>query len=197
MKKAVIKMFLFLMGLTLILSGSILVVVNNYKTNRAEKIEQEKQMLKKIDTQYKAFQVEVQKIPEKRENVYKQVDAMTAYYSVFSNHYNQTVKLFNEYEEQIVALEKNAQELTNSCVGKTYNREDTNQKCTVFIKNYEQVVNTFCNDIKAVNLLLQEYNQWIVDNKETSYKKLNLLQANTVKEYIDLNKDGIEEGNAD
>lgn len=130
------------------------------------------------------FENSVVSFNEQREKVYSTIFVET-YYDTIKENYETWNNQLKDYEQTIDQLETTSKNLKKYCNGMYYSKAEVNEKCNDFSSLYEEVVNTFVNDITSYNKMIKEYNEYMKENNSNE----TLNEYNTKKKYIDYNKD--------
>jgi len=99
--------------------------------------------------------------------------------------------LMSEYSKSVETIDKNSEYLKNNCADIKFYHSDINPKCELFIENYEMIINYYISDVVTYNNNIDEYNTWVTENEEESYKNIDKFVNNSYTEYIDFNNDGV------
>ena len=200
MKREYAKLFSFLFGITFILSAVIFTVVNTYKDQKQEKIDKENQIIDEILNIYDVFKKKTEDFSNKRDEVNSEIADYILYYTGMIEKYDNIIKTLENYETLVQEIEDTAVYLKDHCLKNSYSSIDANNKCNLYIMNYEKSVNTFIGDIEFFNSKIKEYNEWATKEntalKKEKYKPLANFVPKIYKEYIDINNDGIYLGRA-
>ena len=169
-------LILFLLGIVSLISGFILMFISSVKKDQAE-------MNKRVDTiitQYDKFKKKLEEINEERDNIHKEF-LDTVYYETFEKNDTSYKNRLLTYEENITKLSKSFKNMKEYCnSGIYYSSSDANSKCSAFNLAYEEMINSFVDDISAYN--------WL--NSQGNTTSLKLEKYETKKTYIDFNSDG-------
>lgn len=92
------------------------------------------------------------------------------------------------YAGAIKEVDKASEKLKKRCDIK-YGDVNTNSKCTAFKANYEAAMNYYISDVKAYNVLIDEYDKWNSENGG-KYSTVNKGSFPVYKDYIDYDGDG-------
>lgn len=177
-------LILVLLGIVSIVVGLIIMFISNIKKDQEEM----NQRMTKISSKYETFKTEVEKINTERDSMHKDF-LDTIYYETFEENEAKYKKRLYEYEKAVTDLSKANTTLKEYCKnGIYYSSSDINSKCNAFNLAYEQLINTFVDDINKYNGNISQYNSWLKEQNNTTKKKLETYE--TKKTYIDYNKDG-------
>ena len=145
-----------------------------------------------VNDNYDKLKINVNTFNENRINVYSNV-LNNFYYEEVENNYNYWNEYFNNYEKSVIDIENIIASLDKVC-NIEYFDNNVNKKCITYKETYENVINTFVTDINLYNKQLNEYNNWI---KEEKIEK-ELVSVYTSKfKYIDYNNDKVYSGKQD
>ncbi len=180
-KKVVI---LVVIGVTCIIWGFITLFISSVKKDQ-------KAMNARMDTimkDYTKFNSNIEKFSSKRDEIH-QGFLDTIYYEVLGNNDAEYKNKLYEYEKIVTDISKSTKKLRDYCKeGIYYSKSDVNSKCNSFKQGYEEMVNTFVEDVNLYNSNLEQYNAWLDSEGKTDGTKLENYK--TSKKYIDYNKDG-------
>lgn len=177
-------LMLVLLGIVSIVVGLIIMFISNIKKDQEEM----NQRMTKISSKYETFKTEVEKINTERDSMHKDF-LDTIYYETFEENETNYKKRLYEYEKTVTNLSKANTTLKEYCKnGIYYSSSDINSKCNAFNLAYEQLINTFVDDINKYNGNISQYNSWLKEQNNTTKKELETYE--TKKTYIDYNKDG-------
>ena len=153
-------------------------------TNIKEDQQQLNNNISKINKDYAEFKKDIEEVNKTRDELHKNI-LDTVYYESFESSENEYKKALYNYEN-----------LKGYCeIGIYYSSSDANSKCNAFNLGYEQLINTFVDDINMYNNNVKKYNSWLDEQQNTTSKKLEGYK--TKKTYIDYNKDGEYSGKED
>ena len=137
---------------------------------------------------YDKFKKSLEKINKERDEIYKEF-LETIYYDTFSKNDTAYKNRLYEYEEKVTNLSKKNKDLKEYCAkGVYYSSSDANSKCNAFNLSYEEMINTFVDDINRYNSNIKKYNKYLDDQNNT--EAIRLEKYKTKKNYIDFNQDG-------
>jgi len=205
MKKEYIKLYGFMIAITLIVASLILVLTNSAKANKEKKIKEEQEVIDKIDKAYEEFKIYAEEFGNFRESYIKGLDEKTSVNTGVSTNYKEIIANADDYLKRLEEIETKSAYLYGMCYEKqtTYNKKATNKQCIMFLRNREQFINSYIEDIKYLNHRINEYNKWTdVNNSSalvlTKYEKVDSYKQEKYKDYVDLDDDGVYLGmNAD
>lgn len=177
-------LILFLLGAVSIITGLILLFISNLKKDQKEMNDR----INVIVKQYDEFSNEIEKVNATRDELHKDF-LDTIYYDTFEKNDTSYKNRLLEYEEAITKISKDNKTLKEYCNSNIYySSSDANSKCSAFNLAYEQMVNSFVDDINKYNSNITKYNSWLDEQGNTT--SLRLEKYATKKTYIDFNKDG-------
>lgn len=184
-------LILVLLGILSIVIGLILMFITNIKKDQ----QQLNNNISKINKDYANFKKDIEEVNKTRDELHKNI-LDTVYYESFESSENEYKKALYNYEKTVTDISKNYANLKGYCeVGIYYSSSDANSKCNAFNLGYEQLINTFVDDINMYNNNVKKYNNWLDEQQNTTSKKLEGYK--TKKTYIDYNKDGEYSGKED
>lgn len=194
MKKKLILLLTIIFGISLLTSGIVMIFTKIYKDNRQKGIKQELEVIQIIDKEYEKFNTKASAFSNKRDTILESLKSYGSYYAEVSENYDKIILTLESYEDMVLEIDKDNKLLKSKCIEKEYNKYDTNNKCKIFLSNYEQVINSFISDVKVINNIIVEYNDWVKKEENKKYSVVDLYKMKTYKEFIDINKDKIYEG---
>lgn len=175
---------LVLLGITCIIWGLITLFISSVKRDQ-------KEMNARMDviiSEYTKFSGNIDKFNEERDNIHKGFLDSIFYETLEINDKEYKDKIYN-YEKLVSTISKSTKKLRDYCQdGIYYSSSDVNSKCTTFKQGYEEMINTFVEDVNLYNNNLEKYNTWLDTEGKTD--KIKLEKYETKKKYIDYNKDG-------
>ena len=181
-KKKVIV--IFLLGMISLITGFILLFISNLKRDQKEMNDRISIIIK----QYDKFSSELEKANTTRDELHNDF-LDTIYYDTFEKNDTSYKNRLLEYEEAVTKISKDNKTLKEYCNSNIYySSSDANSKCSAFNLAYEQMVNSFVDDINKYNSNITKYNSWLDEQGNTV--SLKLEKYKTKKTYIDFNKDG-------
>ncbi len=184
-------LILVLLGILSIVIGLTLMFITNIKEDQ----QQLNNNISKINKDYAGFKKDIEEVNKTRDELHKNI-LDTVYYESFESSENEYKKALYNYEKTVTDISKNYANLKGYCeVGIYYSSSDANSKCNAFNLGYEQLINTFVDDINMYNNNVKKYNNWLDEQQNTTSKKLEGYK--TKKTYIDYNKDGEYSGKED
>lgn len=184
-------LILVLLGILSIIVGFILMFITNIKEDQ----QQLNNNISKINKDYAGFKKDIEEVNKTRDELHKNI-LDTVYYESFESSENEYKKALYNYEKTVTDISKKYANLKGYCeVGIYYSSSDANSKCNAFNLGYEQLINTFVDDINMYNSNVKKYNSWLDEQQNTTSKKLEGYK--TKKTYIDYNKDGEYSGKED
>lgn len=180
-KKVVI---LVVIGVTCIVWGLITLFISSVKKDQ-------KEMNSRMDviiSDYTKFNSNLEKFSLKRDEIHQEF-LDTIYYEALGTNDTEYKNKIYEYEKIVTDISKSTKKLRDYCQdGVYYSQSDVNSKCNSFKQGYEEMINTFVEDVNLYNSNLDQYNSWLDSEKKTDSTKLESYK--TSKKYIDYNKDG-------
>lgn len=177
-------LILILLGILSIVLGFIILFISNIKKDQQEM----NRRMTKIGSKYDTFKKKVEEINVVRDNLHKEF-LDTIYYETFSENELKYRKSLYNYEKQVTDLSKKNSTLKEYCKsGIYYSSSDVNNKCNAFNLAYEQLINTFVDDVNKYNGNIAQYNKWLKEQNKNESEKIENYE--TKKTYIDYNKDG-------
>ncbi len=177
-------LILILLGILSIVLGFIILFISNIKKDQQEM----NRRMTKIGSKYDTFKNKVEEINVVRDNLHKEF-LDTIYYETFSENELKYRKSLYNYEKQVTDLSKKNSTLKEYCKsGIYYSSSDVNNKCNAFNLAYEQLINTFVDDVNKYNGNIAQYNKWLKEQNKNESEKIENYE--TKKTYIDYNKDG-------
>ncbi len=195
MKKDYIKLCCLVMGVSLILSGVVLMISNIYKQNRNDKINDEKKIVDEILDVYESFKSKTEEFGEKRDIINAKISDYVSYYTGMEENYQMMQEVLTNYETLIGEVEDSAFYLKANCLNETYSNPNANSNCNSYIINFEKIVNTFVVDLQLLNSKIDEYNNWATSENEglsdeDKHKILEHFVSTKYTDFIDVNNDG-------
>lgn len=180
-KKVVI---LVVVGVTCIIWGFITLFISSVKKDQRE-------MNARMDVivdDYTKFNSSLEKFNAKRDEIH-QGFLDTIYYETLGTNDTEYKNKLYEYEKVVTDISKSTKKLREYCQdGVYYSQSDVNSKCNSFKQGYEEMMNTFVEDVNLYNSNLDQYNSWL--DSEGKSDGVKLENYKTSKKYIDYNKDG-------
>ena len=184
-------LILVLLGILSIIVGFILMFITNIKEDQ----QQLNNNISKINKDYDSFKKDIEEVNKTRDELHKNI-LDTVYYESFESSENEYKRALYNYEKVVTDISKKYTNLKGYCeIGIYYSSSDANSKCNAFNLGYEQLINTFVDDINMYNNNVKKYNNWLDEQQNTTSKKLEGYK--TKKTYIDYNKDGEYSGKED
>ena len=175
---------LILLGIISIVVGLIILFISNLKKDQQNMNDRISIIIK----EYNSFSKDLNKVNKTRDTLHNDfLDKI--YYDTFEKNDTSYKNRLLEYEEDVTDISKNNKKLKEYCNSNIYySSSDANSKCSAFNLAYEQMVNSFVDDINKYNSNISMYNSWLDGQGNTS--SLKLEKYKTKKTYIDFNKDG-------
>lgn len=175
---------LVLLGSVCLISGFVLMFISSIKKDQ-------KELNSRIDTiikGYKKYKKDLVDINKERDLIHNEfLDKI--YYETFQQKDTEYKNKILKYEEDITDLSKKNKKLKEYCnSGVYYSSTDANNKCRAFNIAYEQMINTFVEDVSIFNSNIDKYNKWLDEKGDKT--SIRLEKYKTKKTYIDFNDDG-------
>ncbi len=196
MKKDTLKIFGFMILISVVVATIILFIVNGLMDKRDKMIEEDYAFMDKIEKSYDNFIVALEDFSVAHDEYITAIMDKTSINTSISNNYKSLKETVANYEKYVDELDSDYKFLYDSCYDKysNYNKKTTNAKCLKYLRNLETTINTFIEDLAYVNTRIDQYNEWTVTYNEnslalTKYSKVEKIVANKYKEYVDLDKD--------
>ena len=180
---------LILIGITCVIWGFVIMFISSVKKDQ-------KEMNSRMDTilkSYDGFRKKIEEFNTMRDTLHTEFLDKVYYETLESNdsEFKNKLKTYEELVSSIsVSTKDNLREYCKDDI--YYASSDVNSKCAAFKQGYEEMVNSFVDDINSYNSNLTQYNSWLDSNGKTDSIKLETYQ--TKKTYIDYNKDGTYSG---
>ena len=198
MNKEKMKLYGFMIVTTLVVATLILFIVNGIEESGRKKREEEAEVMDKIEKSYDNFLVTLEEFASEHDDYITELTEKTSINTAISSNYKDLKATVENYEKRLSEIEGDSKFLFDSCYKKytNYNRKSTNTDCLKYIRNMEQIYNSFIEDVKYVNTRIEEYNKWTETYNEsslslTTYKKVDKIKATKYTDYVDLDEDGI------
>ena len=198
MNKEKMKLYGFMIVTTLVVATLILFIVNGIEESGRKKREEEAEVMDKIEKSYDNFLVTLEEFASEHDDYITELTEKTSINTAISSNYKDLKATVENYEKRLSEIEGDSKFLYDSCYKKytNYNRKSTNTDCLKYIRNMEQIYNSFIEDVKYVNTRIEEYNKWTETYNEsslslTTYKKVDKIKATKYTDYVDLDEDGI------
>ena len=200
MKRQYLRLFSFLIGITFIVSGVLFTLVNNYKNNRKEEIEQEKILADEIGDVFETFLNKEKELSTYRDEVLQGIKEFTVFFADMPDGYDSIIPKVEQYETTIGEIDDMSSFLKEKCTKRYYVLE-ANDKCDAYYKNLEKTINTFIGDVTYFNSKIKDYNEWTETENNSviatkKYDKLDEYTAKKYTDYVDLNNDEVYLGRA-
>lgn len=185
MKKNKTIKILIILGITLVVWGFIIMFIGSVKKDQKEMNERMDSIIKA----YSKFEKKMDEFNEMRDSLHKEFLDKVYYETLVSQDTGYKNKL-KEYEELVSKISLSTKDnLRKYCVDDIYySSSDVNNKCASFKLGYEEMVNSFVDDVNRYNSNLVQYNNWLDNNGKKD--SIHLEAYETKKKYIDYNKDG-------
>ena len=173
------KYTLFVLGITLILSGVLLSFYESFAIDIDDAKENEKQ----IEEKYESMKVLLNEINDSRGNIYNLV-INDLYIEKVESSYSTWYQTYQSYKTVIDKMEKYKTELNKRCFNILYQDSNIQSKCDSMMLSFETAINYYVKDVGKFNEFITNYN---VGKQEAEYKQtIELGNYN----YIDFNDDG-------
>ena len=180
---------LILIGITCVIWGFVIMFISSVKKDQ-------KAMNARMDTivnSYENFSKKISEFNTMRDTLHTEfLDKV--YYETLESKDAEFKNKLKKYEELVsnisVSTKDNLREYCKDDI--YYASSDVNSKCAAFKQGYEEMVNSFVDDVNSYNNNLTQYNAWLDSEGKTESIKLEGYQ--TKKKYIDYNKDGVYSG---
>ena len=182
--KKKLSIILGLVGIGLIIFGIILSFIFNVIKDQQEMNDR----MNTIVTEYTKFEKNIDEINKTRKSLHEEFLDKVYYETLTQNDTAYKTKL-TDYETQVAKISQSTKTIREYCKdGIYYSSSDVNNKCNSFKLGYEEMVNSFVDDINIYNKNITAYNKYLDDNGNTASLKLETYK--TKKTYIDYNNDG-------
>jgi len=196
MKREYIKLFSFMIGISLVIASLVFVFTQNVKAEKQKEIDDENAIMDEIGEVYTVFTKKAEEFADAHDEFIENIDKKTEYFDMVPDHYNELVENAKKYEQSLVEIDDMDTYLYDRCTGnKFYSRPDTNNNCLTYVRNMEKLTNIFIEDIKYFNHRITSFNDWTVENNASviatkKYDTLGEYKSEKYNEYVDLDKDG-------
>lgn len=183
---------LILIGITCVIWGFVIMFISSVKKDQKEMNDR----METILTSYDEFSKKISEFNTMRDTLHTEFLDKVYYETLESKDVEFKNKL-KKYEELVSSISVSTKDnLRQYCKDDIYYASsDVNSKCAAFKQGYEEMVNSFVDDINSYNNNLTQYNSWLDSESKTDSIKLEKYQTN--KKYIDYNSDGIYSGRDD
>lgn len=182
--KKKLSIILGVVGVALIIFGIILSFISNVKKDQKEM----NSRMDTIVTEYSKFEKNIEEFNKTRKSLHEEFLDKVYYETLTQNDTAYKTKL-TDYETQVAKISQGTKTIREYCKdGIYYSSSDVNNKCNSFKLGYEEMVNSFVDDINTYNKNITAYNKYLDDEGNTTSLKLETYQ--TKKTYIDYNNDG-------
>ena len=182
--KKKLSIILGVVGVALIIFGIILSFISNVKKDQKEM----NSRMDTIVTEYSKFEKNIEEFNKTRKSLHEEFLDKVYYETLTQNDTSYKTKL-TDYETQVAKISQSTKTIREYCKdGIYYSSSDVNNKCNSFKLGYEEMVNSFVDDINTYNKNITAYNKYLDDEGNTTSLKLETYQ--TKKTYIDYNNDG-------
>lgn len=183
-KNKMIKI-LIIVGITCIVWGLIVMFISGVKKDQKEM----NKRMESITKSYASFTKKIEEFNKTRDALHTEfLDKV--YYETLATQDTGFKNKLKDYEEMVSNISLSTKDnLRKYCVDDVYySSAEVNNQCASFKSGYEEMVNTFVDDINRYNSNLAQYNKWLDDNGLTT--SIHLEPYQTKKKYIDYNNDG-------
>lgn len=183
-KGKIIKI-LSIVGVTCIVWGFITMFIGSVKKDQKEMNSRMDVILKS----YNKFEKRIEEFNKMRDTLHTDfLDKV--YYETLATQDTGFKNKLKEYEELVSDISLSTKNnLRKYCVDDIYySSSDVNNKCATYKLAYEEMVNSFVDDVSVYNNNLTQYNNWLDSNGKKD--SIHLESYETKKKYIDYNKDG-------
>ena len=198
MKKDTMKLFGFMILITVVVATIVLFIVNGIEENNKKKIAEDKAFMDKIDKAYANFEITLEEFGTDHDEYITEITDKTSINTSIPANYKSLQEVVKNYEKRVDEIDSDYKFLYDNCYEKftSYNRKSTNTKCLKYLRYLEQTINSFIEDVKYINTRIDEYNKWTESYNGstlalTTYKKLDHITPSKYKDYVDLDKDAI------
>ena len=182
--KKKLSIILGVVGVALIIFGIILSFISNVKKDQKEM----NSRMDTIVTEYSKFEKNIEEFNKTRKSLHEEFLDKVYYETLTQNDTAYKTKI-TDYETQVAKISQSTKTIREYCKdGIYYSSSDVNNKCNSFKLGYEEMVNSFVDDINTYNKNITAYNKYLDDEGNTTSLKLETYQ--TKKTYIDYNNDG-------
>ena len=183
---------LVLIGITCIIWGLILMFVSSVKKDQKEM----NARMDKIVNSYDKFSKKIEEFNTMRDSLHTEfLDKV--YYEKLETQDTDFKNKLKTYEELVSSISLSTKNnLRKYCQDNIYySSSDVNNKCAAYKQAYEEMVNSFVDDINTYNSNIDQYNKYLDTQGATNALRLEKYQ--TKKQYIDYNKDGTYSGRSE
>lgn len=183
---------LVLIGITCIVWGLILMFVSSVKKDQKEM----NARMDKIVNSYDKFSKKIEEFNAMRDSLHTEfLDKV--YYEKLETQDTDFKNKLKTYEELVSSISLSTKNnLRKYCQDNIYySSSDVNNKCAAYKQAYEEMVNSFVDDVNTYNSNIDQYNKYLDTQGATNALRLEKYQ--TKKQYIDYNKDGTYSGRSE
>ena len=183
---------LVLIGITCIVWGLILMFVSSVKKDQKEM----NARMDKIVNSYDKFSKKIEEFNTMRDSLHTEfLDKV--YYEKLETQDTDFKNKLKTYEELVSSISLSTKNnLRKYCQDNIYySSSDVNNKCAAYKQAYEEMVNSFVDDVNTYNSNIDQYNKYLDTQGATNALRLEKYQ--TKKQYIDYNKDGTYYGRSE
>lgn len=185
MKSRKIGVALLMLSIVMIISGSVCAFVVSLKADR----EATQARMVVVTDEFNAFNDNVNIFEEAREALYVQYLG-NVYYDTLANDDAMLKEKVSNYENIVDEIGNRVKTMNGLCKDVYYPDSSVNSKCNDYKLVYEQVVNYFVGDVAVYNSTIKTFNE-----QQTAVgSTVQLVEYNTKKDYVDVNKDGAFDG---
>ena len=183
---------LVLIGISCIIWGLILMFVSSVKKDQKEM----NARMDKIVNSYDKFSKKIEEFNTMRDSLHTEfLDKV--YYEKLETQDTDFKNKLKTYEELVSSISLSTKNnLRKYCQDNIYySSSDVNNKCAAYKQAYEEMVNSFVDDVNTYNSNIDQYNKYLDTQGATNALRLEKYQ--TKKQYIDYNKDGTYSGRSE
>lgn len=183
---------LVLIGITCIVWGLILMFISSVKKDQKEM----NARMDKIVNSYDKFSKKIEEFNTMRDSLHTEfLDKV--YYEKLETQDTDFKNKLKTYEELVSSISLSTKNnLRKYCQDNIYySSSDVNNKCAAYKQAYEEMVNSFVDDVNTYNSNIDQYNKYLDTQGATNALRLEKYQ--TKKQYIDYNKDGTYSGRSE
>lgn len=191
-KKNKIIKILIIIGIACIVWGLIVMFISGVKKDQKEM----NNRMKLITKSYADFTKKIEEFNKTRDALHKEfLDKV--YYETLATQDTGFKNKLKDYESLVSKISLSTKDnLRKYCKDDIYySSAEVNNQCASFKTGYEEMVNSFVDDINRYNDNLVQYNKWLDANGLTT--SIRLEPYLTKNKYIDYNGDGEYTGKED
>ena len=167
-----------ILGVFMIASGTFLSFLSSYR----EDVKEQKTIAMSIKNEYASFNDKTQSF---RNELEKFEEVFGTYFEDMPKNEDVTLDTLNKIETILKETNESTTMLKKACTEDYINDPEIIERCRIFQKNYETMVNTYVKMIIGYNRAVEKYNGW---NK---VEPMNTYKSKIATSYIDYDKDGI------